>query len=202
MSALTATKRAAMKLAVTERDATDLAAVTFAIRVAQPMLSPEQVLLLTFGTNRANRQWNLPPSLRTSTAKELEAIASHDRRRQRTVLERILVDGRIRHLEGRADTSYDRARGLRISWTPVITSAEQMIDFGLALLLDESERLGERFFRCQLPECREFFIAPAPKRQGQFRFKYCSEAHQKAADRARVGERVKRFRERQKERKQ
>jgi hypothetical protein len=80
-----------------------------------------------------------------------------------------------------------------------MTSAEMMVDYALAILLDDTQPYGKLFSRCHLDGCRRFFIAEKPKKQGQYRYRYCSPEHQKDADKTKVAERVKRFRERQKE---
>jgi len=182
------------------------AAILFAMRVANLSRSTREVHELTFGRTR-RRGWALPPELRSQTERELDALAaldpqhppSHDADRREGVVLRILEDGRLRKIEGVGHAPMYPGSGFRIHWVPILTSAEAMIDYALAMLLDESQPWGQLFFRCQLESCNRFFIAERPKYKGQFRYKYCSPEHQKAADKTKVAERVKRFRERQKE---
>jgi hypothetical protein len=202
MTHVTATKPPKRQLPVTrprfDHEVYEHGAICFAMRVANVTLTPRMVHELTFG-KPPHRGWTLAPELRERTAQELDALASHDRRRQARVLSRVLEDGRLVQLEGIGSVWMSRDRGLRIEWGPVMTSAELMVDYALAMLLDEKQPWGKFFFRCQLESCRNFFLAEPPKRKGQFRYKYCSLEHQKAADAMNVAERVRRFRERQKE---
>ena len=202
MTRVTATKPPKRQLPVTPSrvayEGNESSAILFAMRVADLHWSPRMVYELTF-CKPPRRGWTLAPELRERTAQELDALASHDRRRQARVLSRVLDDGRLVQLEGVGSVWMSRDRGLRIEWGPVMTSAEMMVDYGLALLLDETQAWGKFFFRCQLESCRHFFLAEPPKRKGQFRYKYCSLEHQKAADAMNVAERVRRFRERQRE---
>jgi hypothetical protein len=216
MSPLTTTKDAAKLLALQvtpgtlqrlEIDLSEFHAVIFAIQVATPTVDERAFQDLVF--DGAKSSWTLTTELRERTALELDAIASQDRRRQSYVLKRVMRDGRLSKIEGRgyADMLHTSIRSaasvrrgttlrrwLRVEWVPTFTSPEQVIDYGLALLLDESRPSNRLFRRCQLESCRRFFIAQKPKRQGQFRYKYCSEEHQRAADAAKGAERVRRFR--------
>jgi hypothetical protein len=209
MGTLTTTKGRSRKVGVTrptDADVAESSAILFAMRVADLSWSTRQVYELTFGKMRRNG-WALPPELRARTERELDALAaldpqhppSHDADRRDGVLCRILEDGRLRKIEGVGHATLFSEPGFRIHWVPILTSAEEMIDYGLAMLLDVSQPWGQMFFRCQLESCNRFFIAERPKYKGQFRYKYCSPEHQKAADATMVAERVRRFRERQKE---
>jgi hypothetical protein len=206
MGALTTTRRGRPKVGVTH-DVQESAAILFAMRVAELQWTPRDVYALTFNSEPP-RGWTLDPELRSRTAMELDALAaldassppSHDGRRQDAVLARIFKDDRLRKFEGTGHLAvHSRKTGLRIEWSPVMTSAEMLVDYGLAMLLDDSQSWGQLFFRCHLDRCRRFFIATRPKYKGQFRYKYCSPEHQREADAALVADRVKRFRQRQKE---
>jgi hypothetical protein len=205
MPSLTTTKSRKRKVSVTH-EALEVDAIFFAMRVADMVWAPRDVYRLTFG-QEPPRGWSLSNELRVRTERELDAVAaldprhppSHDRRRQADVLSRVIEDGRLSEMEGFGHVWLSRGSGLRIEWGPVMTSAEMMVDYGLALLLDDTQPWGQLFFRCQLESCHQFFIAERPKYKGQFRYKYCSPEHQTAADAAKVADRVKRFRERQKE---
>jgi hypothetical protein len=194
MPALTSSKHQKRQFPVTrpraDHEGRESDAVLFAMRVADLAWTPRMVHELSFG-KAPPRGWTLAPELRERTAQELDALASHDRRRQAGVLSRVLEDGRLVQLEGIGSVWMSRDRGLRIEWGPVMTSAEMMVDYALAMLLDDTQPYGKLFSRCHYHDCRRFFLAPPPKRQGQYRYKYCSPEHQKAADATKVADRVK-----------
>jgi len=195
MSPLTTRKRRRRKVGVTrqswDKDLSECQAILFAVRVANPIYQDSIIQQLTFD-GRTSRRWRLSPQLRERTATELDAIASHDTGKQAQVMKRLFSDSPLNYsLEGRGYIDrYSRDKGIRWHWEPVIESPEQLVDYGILLLLDDSQPWGRRFFRCQLASCNALFIAPPPKSKGQFRFKYCSPEHQREADKAKSVERV------------
>jgi len=98
----------------------------------------------------------------------------------------------------------------KISFVPVEIRADGQLGFRLrtnelrgalayvlALLFDK-KKVGADLGRCQLPECKSFFLAPQSKVGGRPRRRYCSEAHmlevhnRDAARRVRKSRRAKR----------
>jgi len=192
MCPLTTTSRTRRKVAVT-REAKEVDAVIFAMRVADERLPDRLMQELAFG-NSSPKQW-LPGDLRARTEKELDAIASHGARQQLQVLRRLSAEGNLRKIEGTGWIAI-MSGNVEMIWTPTLDGPRQMVDYGLALLLDKSKPWGSRFFRCQLESCRRFFLTAPPKGKGQYRYKYCSAEHQRDADALKVADRVRRFRER------
>lgn len=198
MSSLTATNARRSEVLVNTHE---FALIMFAIRVSKAVWDAREVYRLSFNAEPP-RGWSLAPTLRAQTLEELEALAAlerptaprHDQQRRRLVSSRIAEDGRLTAMEGTGSASLIYGNGFEITWTPIVTTAEMAVDYALALLLDASRPWGEILFRCFLPECRQFFIAKRTKKKGQFRYKYCCPEHQKAADDATRGERVKRAR--------
>ena len=202
MSALTTTKGKGTNVPVTASEkgttaTSEWGVLVFAMRVGNPRFPVDLIKQLTVGDAKGVRFAAIPDALRKQTEQELDALASHVKARRAAVLTRVIEEQRVSKLEG---TGYVAMQGGRITidWIPTLDGHSQIVDYALSLLLDDSRPWGERFFRCQLETCRQFFVSPPPKHQGQFRYKYCSPEHQRDADRSKVAERVRRHRERQK----
>src|SRR5207302_553557 len=96
------------------------------------------------------KHWKLSPALRKRTEAELEAIASHDRERQRRVLKRLIRDGRLGQFEGVGEAKYDRAGGLRLHWSPVMQWRQDIVVYARF----SSDRQREASSEDQARNCR------------------------------------------------
>jgi hypothetical protein len=176
--------------------------VEFALAVGSPAISDDYL-----GRLARDRFCDLkiPRAVRQRTEQELAwlmgATPKPSTKREKIlerekVISRIRDDGRLNDLTAVSETNFSRL-GLRFQWEPEIKGWPQLLDFGLALLIDSSRPYGNQLYRCTYSECRRFYLSLPTKKQGSRRTRYCCEEHYKEADKAKVSERVAKHRERQ-----
>jgi len=107
-------------------------------------------------------------TLRERTRVELERViqnrlvpfGSKKIRERELVVGRISHDGRLEGLTARGVFTLQKPNTLRVKfdWQPELNGVETVIDFGLALMLDDSRPEFSRIKRCALSSCGRYFV--------------------------------------------
>jgi hypothetical protein len=112
--------------------------------------------------------WGVTTEIRERTRRDIERVVQNRLvdfgpkkiRERELVANRIKYDGRLEGLTARGVLASQKTGAMKIhfDWQPVITDVETLIDFGLALMLDEKRPQFSRVRRCALNSCNKYFI--------------------------------------------
>lgn len=112
--------------------------------------------------------WGVTKEIRERTRRDLDRVVENRLvdfgprkvRERELVVNRIMHDGRIDGLTARGMLSRQESGAVRLhfDWQPLITDVETLIDYGLALILDETRPQFSRIRRCELTSCNKYFV--------------------------------------------
>ena len=115
---------------------------------------------------------------------------------------KVILDGQL--IEGLTYNSWDAnyslgpsPKGLRLTHEFRFTTVSDLVELGLALLLDESRGFREKLCQCQWKLCGFFFFEVKPA-TGRPQRKYCSAEHMLKAHDQKAAKRMRDFREKPK----